>query len=276
MNRIDDINTTLRSLDPADHHIDPTNPRARTDLHAILATDPAPSRQRPSAPSATVAARPLRAARATRRVALVAGMAAAVTAGLVALPPLTGGDQAFATWTAVPSGMSAQQRPDAAADCRQSLESGAGAEYAEDLDNAEPAIAERRGVWTTVVLAGTDGFSAMCITDDSAHLFSKGMIGSIGTLPDDSAPGPRELLATSLGVGSMNSRDISLAAGHAGSDVAKVVYHSRTHGDVAATVSHGHFALWLPGNELQDTSSSGVEVEVTYRDGTTAITRLTL
>jgi hypothetical protein len=41
-------------------------------------------------------------------------------------------------------------------------------------------------------------------------------------------------------------------------------------------VNDGHFALWFPGNELQNASSQGVPLEVTYRDGTTATTRLTL
>jgi hypothetical protein len=273
MNRIDDITATLRSLDPADRHVDPTNARARADLHAILATDPASSGQHAPSPPEAMAGRPRRAA---RRVALVGGMAAAVAAGMVAMPSLTGGDQAFATWTAVPGDMSAQQRPEAAADCRENLEDGAGGEHADHLESAETAIAESRGVWTTVVLAGTDGFSAMCITDDSSHLFGKAMIGSVGAPTDYDAPGPRELFATDLGVGSMNGRDISLAAGHAGSNIVGVVYPSRAHGDVAATVSHGQFALWLPGDELMDASSNGVEVEVTYRDGTTATSTLTL
>jgi len=211
-----------------------------------------------------------------RRVALAGGMLAAVTAGLVVLPSLTGSDQAFASWTPAPHGMSVQESTDAAASCRQMQEDGAGAKYANELSSAEPAVAERRGVWTTVVLAGTDGFSALCITDDSTHLFAKDMIGSVGRPTDYAAPAPRALTATDLGVGTMNAGDLSLAAGTAGSDIVGVVYHSRTHGDVSATVSQGRFALWLPGDELKDSSSNGVAVEVTYRDGRTGTSRLTL
>lgn len=277
MTRIHDINTALRSLDAADHHVAAGNVRARTDLQSILATDPSPDPlQRPWSPSADRVGRPRRAARITRRVALAGGMLAVVTAGLVALPSLTGGDQAFASWTPAPQGMSAHESSDAAASCRQMQEDGAGANYADDLSRAEPVIAERRGVWTTVVLAGTDGFSAMCITDDSTHLFAKDMIGSVGTPTGYAAPGPRDLTATDLGVGTMSAGDLSLAAGTAGSDIVGVVYHSRTHGDVSATVSQGRFALWLPGDELKDASSNGVEVEVTYRDGRTGTSRLTL
>lgn len=172
--------------------------------------------------------------------------------------------------------MSEQERVDAAASCRRSQKNGAGGQYADDLSTAQPVIAERRGVWTTVVLAGTNGFSAMCITDDSTSLFAKDMIGSVGTPTDYATPGPRDLMATSLGAGTMNAGDLSLAAGTAGSNVARVVYYSRTHGDVAATVSQRHFALWLPGDELKDASSNGVEVKVTYRDGSTGTSRLTL
>jgi hypothetical protein len=100
---------------------------------------------------------------------------------------------------------------------------GPGAKYADQLSSAEPAVAERRGVWTTVVLAGTDGFSAMCITDDSTHLFAKDMIGWLGTPTDYAAPAPRALTATDLGTGTMNAGDISLAAGTAGSDIVEVV-----------------------------------------------------
>lgn len=265
MNRTDDIDAALRSLDPADRHIDPSSPRARADLEAILATDP-------ETPALT--GRPRSATRPARRVALIGGVAAALAAGLVAMPSLTGGDQAFATWTAAPAEMSAQQRPEAAADCRKNMADGAGADYLDQLAGAEIAVAESRGVWTTVVLAGPGGFSALCITDESGNWFERGMIGSVGHLSTYVAPAPRELLATDLGVGSMGGHDLSLAAGHAGSDVVGVVYRSQTHGDVAATVSHGRFALWLPGDEFD--ASSGVEVDVTYRDGTTATNVLTL
>ncbi|HEX4812222.1 MAG TPA: hypothetical protein VFV66_05665 [Nonomuraea sp.] len=100
------------------------------------------------------------------------------------------------------------------------------------------------------------------------------MIGSVGTPTEYAAPGPRDLVATSLGVGTMKAGDVSLAAGTAGSDIVGVIYRSRTHGHVAATVSRGHFALWLPGDEFEDASNDGVLVEVTYRGGRTG--RLTL
>lgn len=263
-NDLDMTRELLRGSDPVPHEV-PIGTAgdhiARATLARILAV---PSNQTGSG------WRPRRG-----RVALAGGMLAAATAGLVVLPSLSGSDQAFATWTPAPRGMSAQERADAAAGCRQSQKEGPGAEYADELSSAEPAIAERRGVWATVVLVGSDGFSAMCITDDSSHPFAKDMIGSLGAPADNAAPGPRALAATDLGVGTMNAGDVSLAAGVAGSDVVAVVYRSRIRGNVSATVSQGRFALWLPGNELKYASSNGVDVEATYRDGRKGTSRLT-
>lgn len=276
MNRTDSISAALRTLDPADQHIDPAGSRARTDLHAILAQDPTPTLRTEAGSPVLAVHRPRRAGRTASRVGLLGGLAAAVTAGLVVLPSLTGGDQAFATWTAAPTGMSGQQRSTAADDCRKQMKSGAGYDYLNDLGSATLAIAERRGVWTTVVLTGKEGFSALCITDDSAGLFDKGMIGSIGKPGGYAAPGPRELSATDLGMGTMGAGDISLAAGAAGPDVVAVTYRSQSHGNVTATVNAGRFALWFPGDELKERPTGWVEVQVTYRDGQTGTSRLTL
>ena len=74
----------------------------------------------------------------------------------------------------------------------------------------------------------------------------------------------------------MKAGDLSLAAGTAGPDVVGIMYRSDSHGDIAATVSRGHFAFWWPGDELLDVGSKGIRVEVTYRDGTTRAARLAL
>lgn len=195
---------------------------------------------------------------------------------MVVTPALTGADQAFATWKATPDGMTAQEREQAGAACRESQAGGPGSEYVDELDRSDTVVAERRGVWSTVMLADAEGFSALCITDDSAGLFDKAWIGSVGIPADYVAPGPRDLTATDLGVGTMSSGDISLAAGDAGAEVEGVTLVSQSHGAIAATVAQGHFALWFPGNELLNASGDGVDVEVTYRDGTTETVRLTL
>lgn len=274
MNRLDDITATVRSLDPVTSYAGPASMRSRTDLAAILATDPTPhlsGRPSPLLPAKNRLGGPTR---TTRRVVLIAGMAAAVTAGMVVMPSLTGGDHAFATWTAAPAGMSAQEQADAVANCR-GMGAGQG-QFGGQLATADPAIAERRGVWTMVILHGAEGFSALCITDDSAGLLTGGMTGSVGVPADYAPPASRELFATEVGMGTMSAGDISVVAGVAGADVVGVVYHSRTHGDVTATVNNETFALWFPGGELVNASSDGVKVEVTYRDGSTTTSRLTL
>lgn len=273
MNRTANIRVALRTLDPAEHYIDPTRPRAQTDLQAILAQDPA-EEPRAMAPSTPVS-RPRRAGRITRRAGVLSGLAATVTLGLVAIPSFTGGDRAFATWRAVPASLSGQQGVAAADDCRQNQISGAGKRFARDLRSAGPAISERRGVWTTVVLVGADGFTALCITDDSAGRFTDGMIGSIGKPPSYAAPRPRELRVTDLGKGTISAGDISLVAGAVGSDITGVVYQSHSHGNVTATVSGGRFALWFPGDELTNIAG-GVQVDVTYLNGQTGSRRLSL
>ena len=274
-----DIATTLRTLDSAVVVAAPPSPRAREDLKRTLATDLSAAeahrnRSSRTAPDVTVG-RPRRTTRPARKVALAAAVLA-LALGVSVLPALTGGDEAFASWTAVPTGLSASQRSESVDSCREQQRQGAGASDAERLSSAQPVIADRRGEWTTVMLSAPGRFTALCVTDSSSHLFAHDMIGSVGTATKDITPGPRTLIATDLGSGTMSAGAISLAAGTAGSDVVGVVYRSRTRGDVTATVSYGHFALWFPGPELQHSSRTGVQVDVTYRDGTVGTARLSL
>lgn len=264
-----DITATLQSLDPVDRSMTTSRLGERqaqtwTRIQHRLASEP----------SGEPVRRQRRAGR--RRIVLATGTLVAATVA-IAVPAVTGGgDQAFATWTGTPKPLTVRQRAAAVSDCRTAQAHGAGADNTAMLDKAEPVIAERRGAWSTVVLADTDGFSALCITDDSAHLFDKGMIGSIGTLSQATPTGRRDLTATDLGTGTIRGHDISLAAGTAGAEVAAVTYRSPSRGDVRATVSHQHFAFWLPGAELRNAATAGVTVEIRYRDGSTATSQLHL
>ncbi|WP_323959378.1 hypothetical protein GC088_12700 [Arthrobacter sp. JZ12] len=267
MTKLHDIDPILRSLDPADsttHRAD--SPRARADLHRILNTDPV-----------TAAFPQAQKSRPLRKFVLIAGAVAAATVAATVVPSLTqSSDPAFASWTAEPASIEDEHNQSEAADsCRDSQRDTGDGMYADDLDLAHIAIAERRGVWTTVVLGGPNGFSAMCITDDSTSFFGNAMIGSIGRAADPSTLNARELKALSLGTGTMSAGDISLAAGIAGTDIIGVSYNSPTLGEVTATVARGHFALWLPGDELKD-ASNGLDVTVTYSDGSTGMHRLSL
>jgi hypothetical protein len=277
MNRADRtalLDDALRTLDVAEAATDPG--RVRADLDAILtsapAVAPAPA---PPATSKGTASRPAAQRRAPRRLALAGAAAGVLTVGLVLAPPLTGGDEAFASWTAQPQALAAEQRPGAAESCRENLADGAGADDTAALARSVVAVAESRGEWTTVLLAGAGGFSALCVTDTSAGLFTQGMIGSVGVPGGYTAPGPRDVVATDLGSGTMAAGELSLAAGSVGPQVVGVAYRSLDHGLVEASVAEGRFALWFPGGELRD-ASGGVDVEVTYDDGSTATARLAL
>ncbi|GAB3875050.1 hypothetical protein GCM10029964_018170 [Kibdelosporangium lantanae] len=252
-----DMLAVLRTLDPADPHVDPNTPRARADLRRVLTTNPG---------------RPRR-----RRVRLAVATATVVTAAaaIFIVPSLMNGDRAFASWTAAPTGLSAEAAADAGDDCRSAQLDGPDEGNADNLRRARVAITERRGEWTLVTLAGDNGFAALCITDESTILFHS-WFGSVGIPAGYAPPHPRDVVATELGTGAAGAGELSVAAGYAGSDVVGVTYHSVTRGDVEATVSSGRFALWLPGNELQDASRGGVDVQVTYRDGGTATVRLDL
>ncbi|WP_104179812.1 hypothetical protein [Arthrobacter sp. B0490] len=133
----------------------------------------------------------------------------------------------------------------------------------------EVAIAERRGAWVTVILTGADGYEATCITDASALIRGGNMIGSSGR-PIAADLAPRALKATQLGVGQVSDDGpLSMASGQAGSDVTGITYMSIEGDEVIATVSEGHFAFWLPGDEFTTTADAGLPVIVTYTDGTT-------
>lgn len=252
------IDSTLRQLDPADPAADATSERARIDLTRIL-------QSAPEAPSPVVLNHRRPIVRLATASALVAAAGAAV---FVVVPSITGGDEAFATWTATPSGMSAAETARSAEQCRDAQrEMPAG--YEEQLAAARVAISERRGEWTTVVLTGTDGFSALCITDESKPMFES-WVGSAGTPTDYVTPQARSIQLTSRGPVAMNGHELSLLEGAVGAEVVGVSYQSKGNGEVQATVSQGRFALWFPGDELKE---DGADVVVSYRDGTSATVR---
>lgn len=256
MNSMRDPLDVLRSLDPAPDQVDPHGPRARADLARILASDPAAGPRELTRP-----------ARAPRLVAAAVAVLA-VGSGLALLPSLTGSDPAYATWTAVPTTVPGNQQSEMADACRDAQREGAGSTHRQELASATTAIAERRGAWSLVLLTGDDGFSALCITDESRPLF-RSSFGYVGAATDTAEGTDGSLAANALGVGSIDGRELSVATGPVGPDVVAVTYLSDEHGEVAATVSHGYFAFWLPGDELSDASRTGTPVEVTYRDGST-------
>ncbi|MFC9691118.1 hypothetical protein ACFTSF_21380 [Kribbella sp. NPDC056951] len=246
----------LKTLDPASGDPDPHSPRAQASLERIVATDPSydvpPHRLR----------RPLvRAAVATAAIAIGAAVVLVPRSGL-----LPNGD-AYAGWTAAPSGLSPKEYAGAVADCRYSLESTG------PSNSAQVAMAERRGKWAIVVLKGPPKFQGYCMTNVVDYDKRSGYGGSAG--PNHPPVGPRELAVLQLGaVGGKQAGYVTSAIGWAGSDIVGLTYTSPKHGVVKATVKNGFFAFWVPGFEF--VGPDLVPVQVRYRDGTTAATTIQL
>lgn len=264
-----DLDRALRTLDPADRSATSQSTRARADLARIIATGPATE-----PPVSPVPRRPTT-ARGPRRALVSVAAVGAVATVVIAAPSVTGGDAAFATWVPDGTTLSGEDRAAAIDECRGAMEEGAASADVARLQAADSAIAETRGVWTSVRMTDGAGFSALCITDDSKRIFDD-MIGSLGTPTGYAAPGLREILTTDLGTGSMDAGELSLAAGAVGEEVVGISYPDHDGEDVVATVADGQFVLWLPGDAFEDSATSGVEVRVSYADGTTSMQRLTL
>ena len=256
----------LRSMDAAEQSAQPNPARAQADLNRILSSQPLSTT--PTSRLGASHESPKQNRR--RRAVTLGGLAAAATAALLIMPPLTGaGDPAFATWTAAPGTLIGPDRDNAVSDCRRSTQRVGGGMYSVEHSAAEVAIAERRGAWVTVVLSGPDGFEASCTTDATAPWFRTGSFGSVGKPGNAAALPGRGIAATQLGTGSIADKPLSIATGRVGADVAEITYISASKEKVIATVAKGHFAFWLPGNDLQNASDQGVPVDVTYRDGST-------
>jgi len=61
---------------------------------------------------------------------------------------------------------------------------------------------------------------------------------------------------------------------HNAPKVAGIALLTDSHGVVTATIGGGRFALWFPGDELENRDA--VAVDVTYTDGSAATVRLEL
>ncbi|GAB3920285.1 hypothetical protein GCM10029976_005610 [Kribbella albertanoniae] len=257
MNPLDEFRN-LKTLDPATSAPDPHSPRAQATLERILATDP------------VAGPRPHRLRRPMVR-ALVATAAVAIGAATVLLPreggPFPNGD-AYAGWTPQPAGMSAKQQSKAVAECRESLK-----EMDEQVERTDVAIAERRGNWAMVILTGPDQFEANCLTHVGPGRNRSGF-GHVGG-PGRPLVGPRDIAVSGMGAaGGAPAGYVTVAEGRIGSDIVGMTYTSPTRGVVKATVANGYFAFWLPGWEFD--GNKPVPVRVTYRDGTSAATTISL
>jgi hypothetical protein len=265
------IDALVRSMDAAEQSSAPDGHRSQNDLEQILRSRPT-SLAGGRVEDGTATPRPSR----RRRTLALGAVALAATAGFLVVPALSGGDPAFATWTATPGELIGLERDRAVSECIRSSKGVGDGMYSHDLADAEVAIAERRGAWTTVVLTGGEGFEATCTADATAPWFKKGSIGSVGKSGHGKELTARAVKATQLGTGVISDNPLSMASGQVGPDVAAITYTRATGERIKATVSKGQFAFWFPGPELTNSSDQAVPIDVTYNDHTTETRYLSL
>jgi hypothetical protein len=272
----DDSSTTriLRDLDAADRELSqPQRSRAAVTLERILATDPEP-------PAPTVA--PNRTPRRRPRLLLAGGVVAASTAaGVVLVPIITGGTEAFASWSPTPVELNGAERTAALKACVV-LQSGHGGELA--LDPGAPGsvlVAEARGGWNYVVFtaAGSSGreLQGSCLVPDDLVADPRpgegGFFGGLGGAEETAGSQPARgvVREDTYGVGSVDDETFVYAEGRAGADVFSIEVTTPGGQQVDASIENGRWAVWWPVGDDSPRSPEMREAptyEVTLRDGT--------
>lgn len=261
----------LRDLDPAPTTTLTPSERERADAmfaHILASTS---DDQVPAAPE--------RPRRRWARLLVPVGLVGAAGAAVPAL--LLGGGSAFGSWTPTPEPLTGVAAAAAAATCLTVL----------DIpDQGERLlIAERRGEWTYVLLAGpqTERFCLMpegLVGDENPVTHrTEGFMGGTYSLDDIEArtPARGRIIQSGAGATSVPTNGlwnfgddeewVSQVEGYVGSDVTGVTVHTPIGTDVKASVANGRFAAWWPSAKP---SSENPEVmgawtyTVTLADGT--------
>jgi len=181
--------------------------------------------------------RPLR-----RRSRLLVTLSLAGAAGIAIPVVLLGGGTAYGSWTPRPEPLTDVDASKAATTCRAVLDV---------PDRGERiAMAERRGEWTYLLLAGT-GTEAICLMPDDLvgqdPTAREDFFGSYDT--DTVAPptlGPDRIDETTSMQGSTEEGWFSSVEGYVGSDVTGVTVHPSSGPDIEASVTGNRFAAWWP------------------------------
>lgn len=265
----DTMTAALRDLDPAPTTVltDEELERADATFARILAT---PSHGHVPEESD----RPRR-----RRSLVLVGLVGAAGAAVPAL--LLGGGSAFASWTPKPEPLTAAAATEAATTCRAALQV--------PNQGERVVIAERRGGWTYVLIAGPKVEGACLMPDDlvghqdpTDHK-EEGFFGTYDTDPVEAPTLARDrIVETDSMQGSVPTPGVlpfttddgwfSWVQGYVGSDVTGVTVHPPVGPDVEASVANGRFAAWWPSDQP---SSENLEVmgawtyTLTLADGST-------
>lgn len=227
----DIVTAALRDLDPA--------PRAELTREELDRADATFARIVATPCDEPVRGELDRPPRSRRRLLVAAGLAG--TAG-VAIPLLLGGSSAYGSWTPTPVPLTGVGAARAATTCRADLDA---------PDRGERvAVAERRGGWTYVLLAGP-GTEAICLMPDDLVGLGPTDRGEFFGSYDMDAPAPPRLgpdridEATNM-QGSTDEGWFLWVEGYVGGDVTGVTVHTSSGLDVEASVSGNRFAAWWP------------------------------
>lgn len=273
MNRytVDDMTTAaLRDLDPAPTTAltDEELERADATFARILAT---PSHDQD----------PEESDRPRRRWSRLLVPVGLVGAGIAVPALLLGGGPVFASWTPKPQPLAAAAATEAATTCRTVLEV---------PDQGERVvIAERRGGWTYVLIAGPESEGFCLMPDglvghqDLADHREEGFFGGYTTDPVEAPTPARDRIVESESVaGSVPAPGLwpfhkddgwfSSVEGYVGSDVTGVTVHTPVGTDVEASVANGRFAAWWPSEQPSSENLDVMEAwtyTLTLADGST-------
>jgi hypothetical protein len=276
MTTYDNSTTTrlLRDLDAAEHELSPAqHHRAADTLARVLAS----GRDTPT--PALVPDRTKR--RPPRRLLMAGGVVAAVTAAVVVVPIVTGGNEAFASWSPTPTELRGNDRAAALEACLV-LESSGGGELALDAGaGGTVLVAEARGGWNYVAFAaaGASGrdLQGSCLFPDGLLADPQpgkgGFFGNLDPVEDlgDVQPGRAVVQEDIYGAGAVDDEAFVYAEGRAGDDVTGIEVTTPGGQRVDASLENGHWAAWWPAGDSSPRNpelTGAPSYEVTLVDGT--------
>jgi hypothetical protein len=267
------INRLLRDLDPADRELSQAQrARAGLTLERIVATDPPISTPTPT-PGGTTGRR-------TRFALLAGGVVAAVTAAVVTVPIVTGGSQAFASWSPTPVELHGAARAAALKACLVLQSSHDGELALEPNGHGSALLAEARGGWNYVVFTapGPSGrrLQGSCLVPDDLVADPRpgegGFFGSLGGAEETASQPAREVVREDTsGLGSVDDGAFVYAEGRVGADVVRIEVTTPSGRQVEASIENGRWGVWWPVGDASMENPDLAEARtyrVTLRDGT--------
>lgn len=250
------ITTALRELDPAPSRGLTTAERDHADaVFARIVSTPIEE--------ASVVP-PVR--RRRRRLLAIAGLGAAG----IAVPGLLLGGSAYGSWTPTPEPLTATAAVEAATTCRSALEVPGG--------GARALVAERRGGWTYVLVAGP-GSETVCLMPNEAIGQGRTRADDFFGSHDPDAPAPPTLRADGIDEatsmqGSTDEGWFSWVEGYVGGDVTGVTVRTSSGLEIEASVVGGRFAAWWPSSrQSSDRPAETWSYTVHLADGSTRSAR---